>query len=468
MIESSNTSTSAAATGSRSAGVDQLQGAQVALGVGLPARHVLGRHDHVEQLGAAPLATSTAAISCAGRARRDRHRHPGRHLAHEPCRLGAHRRGDRDLLEVELGPALDQALGRAPSLVGLEARRACARRSRGRSSRRTRRSRAASETSMPISENIRAKIRASTGSSSEIVPLKSNSTARGGVSSATGSTIRHRHRDAPHPPHRPLAGARATTPRSLRAAGGVPGRVRIRGHARRIADAGTMVADLYLGYGLAATLAGVTTAQPPEPCPLPGLACHIHAALAGSRSRRARVGRDVPADLVAGRVPRGDRGRAGRHRPRRRLPGEPRAAPAGRRSRAIRAALLPRLAPVAGAWAMDMHGDGWSVVSASPELFLRTQGRWVETMPIKGTRPAGGRRRDRRQPQGPRRAHHDRRPRAQRPRPGVRAGQRARAVADDRVADGGSAAPDLDRRGHAARRTWAWPICCARPSPAAR
>ena len=65
-------------------------------------------------------------------------------------------------------------------------------------------------------------------------------------------------------------------------------------------------------------------------------------------------------------------------------------------------ALLPLLAPVAGAWAMDMHGDGWSVVSASPELFLRTQGRWVETMPIKGTRP--GRRAAARSPTAPRTA----------------------------------------------------------------
>ena len=35
-----------------------------------------------------------------------------------------------------------------------------------------------------------------------------------------------------------------------------------------------------------------------------------------------------------------------------------------------------------------MHGDGWSVVSATPELFLRRRGDVVETMPIKGTRPA--------------------------------------------------------------------------------
>jgi len=34
-------------------------------------------------------------------------------------------------------------------------------------------------------------------------------------------------------------------------------------------------------------------------------------------------------------------------------------------------------------------GDGWSVVSASPELFLSRVGRRIRTMPIKGTRPSG-------------------------------------------------------------------------------
>src|SRR5581483_11100649 len=34
-------------------------------------------------------------------------------------------------------------------------------------------------------------------------------------------------------------------------------------------------------------------------------------------------------------------------------------------------------------------GDGWAVVSASPELFLARRGRRLATRPIKGTRPAG-------------------------------------------------------------------------------
>jgi len=34
-------------------------------------------------------------------------------------------------------------------------------------------------------------------------------------------------------------------------------------------------------------------------------------------------------------------------------------------------------------------GDGYAIVSASPELFLARRGRRVWTMPIKGTRPLG-------------------------------------------------------------------------------
>jgi para-aminobenzoate synthetase component 1 len=36
-----------------------------------------------------------------------------------------------------------------------------------------------------------------------------------------------------------------------------------------------------------------------------------------------------------------------------------------------------------------LQGDGWAVVSASPELFLARRGRTVRTEPIKGTRPLG-------------------------------------------------------------------------------
>jgi para-aminobenzoate synthetase component I len=153
------------------------------------------------------------------------------------------------------------------------------------------------------------------------------------------------------------------------------------------AAAGAVVADLYMGYRLAATLAGVTVPQPAEPCRLPDLACHIHPRHEPAPAPEScTIGAFEPtwnADgyrsaIVAAReaIGRGDVYQVNlvQHlsAP---FAGDPRA-------------VMPRLAPVAGAWAMEMHGDGWSVVSATPELYLRTQGRYVETMPIKGTRPA--------------------------------------------------------------------------------
>jgi para-aminobenzoate synthetase component 1 len=53
------------------------------------------------------------------------------------------------------------------------------------------------------------------------------------------------------------------------------------------------------------------------------------------------------------------------------------------------AGLASALAPVRPLVARPLAGDGWTIVSASPELFLRRRGRRVWTMPIKGTRPLG-------------------------------------------------------------------------------
>ena len=50
------------------------------------------------------------------------------------------------------------------------------------------------------------------------------------------------------------------------------------------------------------------------------------------------------------------------------------------------ATALAALRPLEGA---ALQGDGWTIVSASPELLLQKRGRIVRTAPIKGTRPAG-------------------------------------------------------------------------------
>ena len=52
-------------------------------------------------------------------------------------------------------------------------------------------------------------------------------------------------------------------------------------------------------------------------------------------------------------------------------------------------ALAARLAPLNPHNREPYRGDGWAIVSGSPELFLARRGRRVWTCPIKGTRPAG-------------------------------------------------------------------------------
>jgi para-aminobenzoate synthetase component 1 len=53
------------------------------------------------------------------------------------------------------------------------------------------------------------------------------------------------------------------------------------------------------------------------------------------------------------------------------------------------AALAAALAPLRPLVPRPFSGPGWSIVSASPELFLARRGRFLVTRPIKGTRPAG-------------------------------------------------------------------------------
>jgi para-aminobenzoate synthetase component I len=52
-------------------------------------------------------------------------------------------------------------------------------------------------------------------------------------------------------------------------------------------------------------------------------------------------------------------------------------------------ALAHALAPLRPLVPEPLEGDGWTIVSASPELLLSKRGRTIRTSPIKGTRPAG-------------------------------------------------------------------------------
>jgi para-aminobenzoate synthetase component I len=52
-------------------------------------------------------------------------------------------------------------------------------------------------------------------------------------------------------------------------------------------------------------------------------------------------------------------------------------------------AVATALAPLHPLEPAPLVGDGWAIVSASPELLLQKRGNLVRTSPIKGTRPAG-------------------------------------------------------------------------------
>jgi para-aminobenzoate synthetase component 1 len=161
-------------------------------------------------------------------------------------------------------------------------------------------------------------------------------------------------------------------------------------------------AALYLGYGLSQTIRREESKPPPEPCPLPLLACVVRDdGVRGLRyvgccdnkdaARRYTIGawqRSWTAaeyasavETVRAAIARGDVYQVNlvQHlwAP---FTGDPRAL----------AARLRRLTPDNREPAqLHFEGDGWAVASASPELFLARRGRRVWTMPIKGTRPAG-------------------------------------------------------------------------------
>ncbi len=148
------------------------------------------------------------------------------------------------------------------------------------------------------------------------------------------------------------------------------------------------VADLYLAYGISDGLRRETHPSAPEPCPLPLAACRL---------RRADE-RPAPAgEFAIGAWERtwDDEGYAG-------AISAVRAAIA--RGDVYQVNLVQHLsAPFAGDPASvaarlarlrplddrPLSGDGWTIVSASPEVFLTRRGRRVATMPIKGTRPLG-------------------------------------------------------------------------------
>jgi para-aminobenzoate synthetase component I len=163
----------------------------------------------------------------------------------------------------------------------------------------------------------------------------------------------------------------------------------LRAHGFFGGGAAGVVADIYLGYGLSKALRRGQKPSAPEPCPLPGAALRIRSENesppeAGGFSIGEWEQTWSPAEHAAAvqavreAIARGDVYQVNlvQH-----LSAPFSGDPAG---------LAEKLAALRPLHPRALAGDGWAIVSASPELFLARRGRHVWTMPIKGTRPVGG------------------------------------------------------------------------------
>jgi para-aminobenzoate synthetase component 1 len=149
-----------------------------------------------------------------------------------------------------------------------------------------------------------------------------------------------------------------------------------------------LVADVFLAYTLSDPLRRWEADPPPEPCRLPAAAIAIRPATGRDEpGGRFSVGEWEPtweADdyacairSVKDAIAAGDVYQVNlvQH-----LSASFEGDPAG---------VADRLATLRPLHARPLVGDGWAIVSASPELFLARRGRRIWTMPIKGTRPEG-------------------------------------------------------------------------------
>ncbi len=165
----------------------------------------------------------------------------------------------------------------------------------------------------------------------------------------------------------------------------------LRGEGFFVGGADGLVADVYLGYALSSAIRRGTEPDPPEPCPLPLAAVNVRRADEPCLSKQQTVTWEIgdwertwsdaeygaAVEAVRDAIAAGDVYQVNlvQHL----------SAPFRGDATALAGALAP-LRPLAP---RPLAGDGWTIVSASPELFLRRRGRKVWTMPIKGTRPLG-------------------------------------------------------------------------------
>ena len=145
------------------------------------------------------------------------------------------------------------------------------------------------------------------------------------------------------------------------------------------------VAHVYIGYRCSDRLRRSSAAAPPEPCVLPAVAYSLEPAQAPTGSYS--IGAWHPSwseseyadavESVRDAIAEGDVYQVNlvQHL-RADFDGDP-------------IALARALAPLRPLVPQPLRGDGWTIVSASPELLLERRGSRVRTSPIKGTRPAG-------------------------------------------------------------------------------
>jgi para-aminobenzoate synthetase component 1 len=149
-----------------------------------------------------------------------------------------------------------------------------------------------------------------------------------------------------------------------------------------------LVADVFLAYGLSERIRRTAHVPPPEPCSLPLVACRIRAEDEPLRPAGgfevgdwARSWDDAAyAEAVVAAQEAIGRGDVYQVNLVQHLSAPFAGDPAG---------LAPLLAPLRPLAPRPLEGDGWTIVSASPELLLARRGSRIWTMPIKGTVPLG-------------------------------------------------------------------------------
>jgi para-aminobenzoate synthetase component 1 len=153
-------------------------------------------------------------------------------------------------------------------------------------------------------------------------------------------------------------------------------------------EAEGLVADVFLGYRLSSSLRRAPWPDPPDPCRLPLVAARVRpederpqapGPLRIGEWRRSWNDEDYARAIesVQAAIGRGDVYQVNlvQHL-RAPFAGDP-------------AGLASRLAHLRPVHPAPLAGDGWAIVSGSPELFLARRGDRVWTKPIKGTRAAG-------------------------------------------------------------------------------